>query len=73
MFPEIKITKTTNPRKKPEAGQPLPFGKNFSDHMFVMDYVNGRDGLILESFLMAHLRLNLQLWCSIMVRLFSRA
>lgn len=42
MFPEIKITKTTNPRKKPEAGQPLPFGKNFSDHMFVMDYVNGQ-------------------------------
>ena len=42
MFPEIKITKTTNPRQKPEAGKPLPFGRNFTDHMFVMDYVRGQ-------------------------------
>ncbi|MCQ2466011.1 MAG: branched-chain amino acid aminotransferase [Clostridia bacterium] len=41
MFPEIKITKTTTPKQKPVAGQPLPFGRNFSDHMFVMDYVRG--------------------------------
>ncbi|MCQ2482862.1 MAG: branched-chain amino acid aminotransferase [Clostridia bacterium] len=42
MFPEISITKTTSPRKKPEVGQPLPFGRNFTDHMFVMDYVRGQ-------------------------------
>ncbi|MBO7452995.1 MAG: branched chain amino acid aminotransferase, partial [Clostridiales bacterium] len=42
MFPEIKITKTTNPRKKPVAGEPLPFCHIFSDHMFVMDYVEGQ-------------------------------
>ena len=42
MFPEIKITKTTTPKQKPVAGQPLPFGRNFSDHMFVMDYVRGQ-------------------------------
>ncbi len=42
MFPEISITKTATPRQKPEAGKPLPFGKNFTDHMFVMDYVRGQ-------------------------------
>lgn len=41
MFPEIKIIKTTSPRKRPEAGANLPFGKYFTDHMFVMDYVEG--------------------------------
>lgn len=41
MFPEIKITLTTTPRQKPLPNEPLPFGKNFTDHMFVMDYVKG--------------------------------
>ena len=34
---EIKVTKTTCPKEKPEAST-LGFGKYFSDHMFVMDY-----------------------------------
>lgn len=34
---EIKITKTQNPKKKPEP-QTLEFGKVFTDHMFIMDY-----------------------------------
>ena len=34
---EIKITKTTCPKEKPEASV-LGFGKYFTDHMFVMDY-----------------------------------
>lgn len=38
----IKIEKTQNPRKKPEQGQPLPFGKIFTDHMFVMNYTEGQ-------------------------------
>ena len=42
MFPEISVTKTTSPRQKPQPGQPLPFGHIFSDHMFVMDYVEGQ-------------------------------
>jgi branched-chain amino acid aminotransferase len=42
MFPTITITKTTSPKAKPTPGQPLPFGKYFTDHMFVMDYVNGQ-------------------------------
>lgn len=42
MFPEIKITRTANPKPKPVAGEPLPFGQNFTDHMFIMDYVRGQ-------------------------------
>lgn len=38
----IRIEKTQNPRKKPEQGQPLPFGKIFTDHMFVMNYTEGQ-------------------------------
>ena len=36
---DIKITKTTNPKAKPEG--PLGFGKIFTDHMFIMNYTNG--------------------------------
>ena len=39
---EIKITKTTSPKTKPAPGQPLGFGKIFTDHMFVMDYTEGK-------------------------------
>lgn len=42
MFPEISITKTTTPKAKPVQGESLPFGKNFTDHMFIMDYVSGK-------------------------------
>ena len=37
----ISITKTTAPKAKP-AMDNLPFGKFFSDHMFVMDYAEGK-------------------------------
>ena len=39
---EIKITKTTTPKQKPAPGQPLGFGKIFTDHMFVMNYTEGK-------------------------------
>lgn len=39
---DIKITRTTEPKKKPEAGKPLGFGKIFTDHMFIMDYTEGK-------------------------------
>jgi len=42
MFPAISITKTTAPKAKPVPGEPLPFGKCFTDHMFIMDYVKGQ-------------------------------
>ena len=39
---DIKITKTTTPKAKPVPGQPLGFGKIFTDHMFVMNYTEGK-------------------------------
>ena len=39
---EIKITKTTNPKAKPEKGSKLGFGKIFTDHMFMMNYTEGK-------------------------------
>ena len=36
----IKITKTTQPKEKPQGT--LGFGKIFTDHMFVMDYTEGK-------------------------------
>lgn len=39
---EIKITKTTTPKQKPVPGQPLGFGKLFTDHMFIMNYTEGK-------------------------------
>ena len=37
---DIKITRTTNPKVKPEGA--LPFGRFFTDHMFMMNYTNGK-------------------------------
>ena len=39
---DIKITKTINPQPKPAKGQKLGFGKIFTDHMFVMNYTEGK-------------------------------
>jgi branched-chain amino acid aminotransferase len=36
---EIKITKTTNPKDKPQGA--LGFGRNFTDHMFIANYTEG--------------------------------
>ena len=38
----IKIEKTTTPKQKPAKGEKLGFGKIFTDHMFVMDYTEGK-------------------------------
>ena len=38
----IKIEKTTTPKEKPAKGQKLGFGKIFTDHIFVMDYTEGK-------------------------------
>jgi branched-chain amino acid aminotransferase len=39
---DIKIMKTTNPKEKPKENQPLGFGKIFTDHMFIMNYTEGK-------------------------------
>ena len=38
---EIKVVQTQSPRQKPDM-ENLPFGKYFSDHMFVMNYEKGK-------------------------------
>jgi len=38
---EIKITRTSSPKAKPDQNN-LPFGEFFTDHMFVMDYTEGK-------------------------------
>ena len=38
----IRIERTATPKEKPQAGMPLPFGKIFTDHMFVMNYTEGK-------------------------------
>ncbi|BFL45926.1 branched-chain amino acid aminotransferase [Lactonifactor longoviformis] len=39
---EIKIEKTTNPKPIPDKDNPLVFGTIFTDHMFEMDYTDGK-------------------------------
>ncbi len=39
---EIKITKTTTPKEKPASTDNLGFGKIFTDHMFIMNYTEGK-------------------------------
>lgn len=39
---EIKIERTTSPKQKPVAGEPLGFGRKFTDHMFIMNYTEGK-------------------------------
>lgn len=38
---DIKIELTTKPKKKPDNNN-LGFGKNFTDHMFIMNYTEGK-------------------------------
>lgn len=42
MLPEIKIIKTENPKTKPADESTLGFGKTFSDHMFIIEYTEGK-------------------------------
>lgn len=39
---QIRIEKTQNPKTKPTAENPLVFGTIFTDHMFILDYEEGR-------------------------------
>ncbi len=42
MLPEIQIFKTETPKAKPQDESTLGFGKYFSDHMFMIEYDEGR-------------------------------
>ena len=39
---DIKIEKTSSPKAKPQKGEPLGFGHIFTDHMFIMNYTEGK-------------------------------
>ncbi|MEF9839482.1 MAG: branched-chain amino acid aminotransferase [Lachnospiraceae bacterium] len=39
---KIRIEKTTQPKEKPGADNPLTFGTIFTDHMFMMNYEKGK-------------------------------
>ena len=39
---DIKIQRTETPKAKPVPGQKLGFGKIFTDHMFIMNYTEGK-------------------------------
>ncbi|MCI1990762.1 MAG: branched chain amino acid aminotransferase, partial [Oscillospiraceae bacterium] len=39
---EIRVELTKHPKQKPAPDGPLPFGTVFTDHMFVMDYTEGK-------------------------------
>ncbi len=39
---QIKIELTKSPKEKPQSQGDLPFGKIFTDHMFIMDYKTGK-------------------------------
>ena len=45
---DIKINLTTEPKEKPAKGQKLGFGKIFTDHMFVMNYTEGKGFSLVE-------------------------
>lgn len=42
MIYDIQIEKTAAPKEKPQDESKLGFGKIFTDHMFVMDYAEGK-------------------------------
>ena len=70
---DIKITRTTSPKEKPQDETKLGFGKKFTDHMFVMDYTEGEAGTMPASSPMHPSRWTRPRWCSTMRRRSLRA
>lgn len=42
MYPEIPVTLTTSPKTRPAPDACLGFGQIFTDHMFIMDFEDGK-------------------------------
>lgn len=70
---DIKITRTTCPKEKPQDESKLGFGKKFTDHMFVMDYTEGEGWHDARIVPYAPFQLTLLRLCSTMHRRSSRA
>ncbi len=41
---DIQIIRTKSPKEKPQSEANLSFGKLFTDHMFLVEYTEGRAG-----------------------------
>lgn len=41
MYSQIPVTRNSAPQTKPAADENLGFGQIFTDHMFIMDYIDG--------------------------------
>ena len=67
----IRVERVATLKEKPDEDN-LGFGRIFTDHMFVMNYTEGRAGTIQELFHTARFSLSLQRWCSIMPRRFLK-
>ena len=39
---DIQIIRTKSPKEKPQSEANLSFGKLFTDHMFLVEYTEGR-------------------------------
>ena len=65
---DIKITRTTSPKEKPQDETKLGFGKKFTDHMFVMDYTEGEGWHDARIVPYAPSRWTRPRWCSTMRR-----
>ena len=70
---DIKITKNPAPKAKPADESKLGFGKIFSDHMFLMDYTDGRAGTTPASCPTRPSPWTRPPWSSTTLRSFSRA
>jgi len=42
MYQPIPVTRNTKPAARPAPDQPLGFGQLFTDHMFIMDFIDGQ-------------------------------
>ncbi|NLW11187.1 MAG: branched-chain amino acid aminotransferase [Clostridiaceae bacterium] len=42
MYPAIPVTRTDKPKTRPQSEDSLGFGQIFTDHMFIMDYEEGK-------------------------------
>jgi branched-chain amino acid aminotransferase len=72
MYPEIPVTKTANPKAKPVSENSLGFGQLFTDHMFIMDYIEGQGWIEPRIVPYGPIEMELQQWFFIMARQFRR-
>ena len=73
MYPSISVTRTQKPAAKHASDASLGFGQLFTDHMIVMEYVDGQGWI--DARIVPYAPLSLAPSASVFItdRLFSRA